>query len=349
MTSKLKQIDQERYSRQILFEEIGETGQAQLAQSSVLVMGCGGLGSMTSELLTRAGIGRLVIVDRDLLDLSNLPRQSLFDEHDVMEGLPKAIAAKRRIERINSSIDIRAIVDDVNRLNVEKYLQGIDLVIDATDNLGTRYLLNEACIKHSIPWIYGSCVESYGQTMTIRPGSTPCFRCIFDHAPESGVGFTAESSGIISPIVHIIASLQSAEALKMLTGHVDQLHRSLIVVDVWKNELHRIQLTKKNQVKDCPVCNAGQYAYLSGRYGTMYAVQVGARSIQIIPFEKKDIDFQQLAMRLSAYGEPSCTAYVLRIRIGACRLSIFGNGRTIIEGTSDFQIARALFKKYVEN
>ena len=277
---------QERYSRQVLFKGIGEEGQAKLTKSSVLIIGCGGLGSISSELLARAGIGYLKIIDRDFLELNNLQRQILFDENDIKEGLPKAIAAKRKLNKINSNITVEALVEDVNRFNIEALLTNIDLVIDATDNFETRFLVNEACVKKNVPWIYGACVESYGLTMNIIPGKTPCLRCIFEKLPEPGSSPTCETVGVISPIVTTIASIQCAEALKILSCNYNHLNKNLLSLDLWKNEFHAVDISNINQEKNCPVCNYKQFNFLNGKYGTTFTALCGSNAVQIIPYEK---------------------------------------------------------------
>jgi len=340
---------EERYSRQILFSGIGKDGQQKLAQRQVLILGCGGLGSAAAEMLARSGVGFLRLIDRDFVELHNLQRQSLYDEEDVKEGLPKAIAAQRKLEQINSDISIEAIVDDVNRFNIESLLKNIDLVLDATDNFQTRFLLNEACIKQHIPWIYGACVESYGLTMNIIPGKTPCFRCIFEKIPEPEFSPTCAMVGVINPIVNIIAAIQCAEALKMLTEHVDEMHRVLMSIDLWKNEIHQIEVAPEYQRKNCPVCQQGLFPFLSGKYGTNYTSLYGLNAIQILPFEKKELDLMALAIRLSQYGDPLVNEYLLRLPIDKYELVIFPTGRAVINGTTDTGIARAIYTKYIEN
>lgn len=338
----------DRYSRQVLFKGIGKGGQKKLSQSRVLILGCGGLGSVSSELLARAGVGFLKIVDRDFLELNNLQRQILFDEIDFKEGLPKAIAAKKKLKKINSKIIIEALVNDVNRFNIESILNDIDLVIDATDNFETRFLLNEACVKNNIPWIYGACVESYGLTMNIIPGKTPCFRCIFEKIPTPGYSPTCETVGVISPIVSIISSIQCVEALKIITDNYNQLNKNLTTIDIWENDFQTVDISMTNKEKNCPVCNYKQYTFLSGKQGTSFTTLCGRNAIQIIPFEETELDLMQLAIKLSTFGEPIYNEYLLKIDIDKYELSIFPDGRAIIKGTTDMGIARGLYTKYVE-
>ncbi len=232
----------ERYSRQILFPEIGKSGQEKLLASRVLIVGCGALGASHAEMLARAGVGKLRIVDRDFVEFTNLQRQTLFKESDAADRLPKSIAAKTRISEINSDIEVEAIVADVNHSNVEQFIDGCDLVIDGTDNFQVRYLLNDACVKLGRTWIYGAAVSSYGTTMTIIPGVTPCLRCIFDEMPDAGSSPTCDTAGVIMPIIATVSAVQVAEALKILVGDIESLHGSLMQFDIWANDRQRIKL-----------------------------------------------------------------------------------------------------------
>lgn len=340
--------EQQRYSRQVFFHGIGKEGQKKLAKSRVLILGCGGLGSVSSELITRAGIGYIKIIDRDFLELNNLQRQILFDENDVKQGLPKAIAAKQRLEKINSNVIIEAIVDDANRFNIETLLDNIDLAVDATDNFETRFLLNEACIKKSVPWIYGACIESYGLTMNIIPDKTPCLRCIFEKIPAPGSSPTCETVGVISPVVTTIASIQCTEALKILTANYNQLNNQIVSIDLWKNNFETIDISEANKQKNCPVCNFRQFNFLSGKYGTTFTTLCGRNAVQIIPFEKAEIDLKNLALKLTSFGDPIYTEYLLKITLDNYELTIFPDKRAIIKGTTDIGTARGIYTKFVD-
>src|SRR4029079_11390982 len=250
----------DRYSRQILFGEIGREGQEKLSGSRVLLVGCGALGASHAEMLSRAGVGNLRIVDRDFVEFTNLQRQTLYSESDAEERLPKAVAAKDRIAQINSDVEVEAIVADVNNSNIESLLTGCDIVLDGTDNFQIRYLLNDACVKHNKTWVYGAAVSSYGSTMTVIPGKTPCLRCIFEDMPDAGTSPTCDTSGVIMPIITSISGVQVAEALKILVGDTDSLHRSLIQIDIWSNDWHRIKLTEPNS--DCVCCGQHKYEFL---------------------------------------------------------------------------------------
>ena len=231
---------QERYSRQILFNGIGKEGQQRLAEARALLVGCGALGSAHAEALARAGVGKLRIVDRDFVEASNLQRQTMFTEQDAAERTPKAVAAANHIQEINSEIKVEAEIADVNHSNIERLVRDCDVVLDGTDNFATRYLINDACVKHERNWIYGAAVGSYGVTMTVRPHQTPCLRCVFEEAPPAASAPTCDTAGVIMPIISVVAAVQVAEALKLLTGDIAALHGSLMQFDVWRNEWRRI-------------------------------------------------------------------------------------------------------------
>ena len=236
----------ERYSRQILFAPIGKDGQGKLSNARVLLVGCGALGASHAEILARAGVGFLRIVDRDFVEFSNLQRQTLYGESDARERLPKAIAAKNRLSAINSEIEIDATVADVNYSNIESLIKDVDLILDGTDNFQIRYLINDACVKLKKTWIYGAAVSSYGATMTIFPSETPCLRCIFEEMPNAGTSPTCDTAGVIQPIIASVSAIQTTEALKILTGNFDKLHKSLIQIDVWQNDWRKIKLSAPN-------------------------------------------------------------------------------------------------------
>src|SRR5215472_3356049 len=226
----------ERYSRQVLFDQIGKTGQLRLQQSRVAIVGCGALGTAQAEALGRAGVGVLRIIDRDFVEPSNLQRQAMFTEQDAEDRLPKAVAARNHLTQINSEVNVEPHIVDLNHANVETLIRGCDLVLDGTDNFTTRYLINDACVKHGVNWIYGAAVGSYGLTMTIRPGTTPCLRCVFESAPPAAGAPTCDTSGVIMPIISIVAAVQITEALKLLTGATADLHGSLMQFDLRRNE-----------------------------------------------------------------------------------------------------------------
>lgn len=335
----------ERYSRQILFQGIGPEGQEHLSHSQVLLVGCGALGASHAEMLARAGVGRLRIVDRDFVEFTNLQRQTLFKESDAAERLPKAVAARHRIEDINSEIEIEAIVADVNNSNVEALIENCDLVLDGTDNFQIRYLVNDACVKHSIPWIYGAAVSSYGTTMTIIPGETPCLRCVFEEMPDAGSSPTCDTAGVIMPIISSIASIQVAEALKLLTGDRASLHKSLIQVDVWRNEWRKIKLSEPNP--DCITCRRHTFEFLDAEAREFAAVLCGRSAVQVAPPRPVRLDIEELAGRLCYTSTVNYNEYLLRFPVDDYELTVFGDGRAIIKGTDDITVARSLYAKYV--
>lgn len=336
---------QDRYSRQILFPEIGREGQDKLLGSRVLIVGCGALGASHAEMLARAGVGKLRIVDRDFVEFTNLQRQTLFKESDAADRFPKAVAAKTRIAEINSEIDVEAIVADVNNSNVESLIEGCDLVLDGTDNFQVRYLLNDACVKHERTWIYGAAVSSYGTTMTIRPNTTPCLRCIFEEMPDAGSAPTCDTAGVIMPIISTVSATQISEALKILVGDTDSLHGSLMHFDVWANDRQRIKLGGPSP--DCKCCGKGSYEFLDAEQQEFAAVLCGRNAVQIAPPTNAIIDLAQLATRLRALGDVKENEYLLRFAASGAELTVFTDGRAIVKGTDDVSVARSLYAKYV--
>ncbi len=338
---------QDRYSRQILFPEIGREGQAKLLGSRVLIVGCGALGASHAEMLARAGVGKLRIVDRDFVEFTNLQRQTLFKESDAAERLPKAIAAKTRIREINSDVEIEAIVADVNNSNVERLIDGCDLVLDGTDNFQVRYLLNDACVKHGRTWIYGAAVSSYGTTMTIRPHTTPCLRCIFEEMPDAGSAPTCDTAGVIMPIISTVSATQISEALKILVGDTDSLHGSLMQFDVWANDRQRINLGEPNP--ECKCCSKGSYDFLDAELVEFAAVLCGRSAVQIAPQRTTNLDLGALGERLRASVSIKQNEFLLRFVADGVEMTVFRDGRAIVKGIDDIAVARTLYSKYVGN
>ena len=334
----------ERYSRQILFNGIGEEGQRRLAAARVLIVGCGALGSAHAESLARAGVGYLRIADRDFVEPSNLQRQTMFTESDAEKRLPKAVAAADHLRQINSQIEIDAHVIDVNYSNVEQLIGGCNLVIDGTDNFSTRYLINDACVKHNITWIYGAAVGSYGVTMTIRPHQTACLRCVFEEAPPAASAPTCDTAGVIMPIINVVSAVQVTEALKLLTGRIEDLHGSLMQFDVWRNEWRRIGTGAPRP--DCPTCGLARYETLS-QAAEGAAMLCGRDAIQISPSQPTRINFSSLAERLQRLGEVKFNGYLLRFKTGNFELTVFQDARSIIRGTDEIATARSLYAKYI--
>jgi len=337
----------ERYSRQILFNGIGEEGQRRLRDARALIIGCGALGSAQAESLARAGVGHLRIVDRDFVESSNLQRQTMFTESDAADRLPKAIACANHIGEINSEITTEPEVADVNHSNIERLIQNCEVVLDGTDNFATRYLINDACVKNNLNWIYGAAVGSYGVTMTIRPRLTPCLRCVFEEAPPAAGAPTCDTAGVIMPIISVVAGVQVSEALKILTGNAESLHKSLMQFDVWRNEWRRIALGEPS--KDCPTCSLNRFETLEADNGEFAAVLCGRNAVQISPSPTTHIDLGSLSERLRLSGEVKANDYLLRFRTGDYELTVFSDARSIIRGTADIATARSLYAKYIGN
>src|SRR5881392_4093965 len=244
----------DRYSRQMRFPGLGEEGQRRLLAARVTLCGCGALGTVLANALVRAGVGHLRLIDRDFIETHNLQRQVLFDEHDVAENLPKAEAAARKLAAINSSVYVEPVVTDIDRTNIVGLCEDADVILDGTDNFEIRYLINDVAVKLGKPWVYGGSIGSHGQTMTILPGQTPCLRCVFEAAPAPGEAATCETAGVLASVVNVIASFQATEALKILTGQLQQINRDLIYVDVWDNIQRRIKIAPLLGKVDCPCC-----------------------------------------------------------------------------------------------
>jgi molybdopterin/thiamine biosynthesis adenylyltransferase len=335
----------ERYSRQMILPGWGQEGQARLAAKTAAVVGCGALGSHIASHLARAGVGRLVLADRDFVELHNLPRQALYTEADAAEGVPKAVAAARRLRQITSLVEIEEHVVDVNADTVESLIAGADLVLDGADNFEVRYLVNEACVKHGIPWIYGGVLGTYGLTAAILPGDTPCLRCLLGPMPPPGSVPTCETAGVLGPAVAVIAALEATEGLKILLDRRDALHRSLLMVDVWSGDFERAE-TQKGKTP-CPVCDEGHYELLESERGSMTAVLCGRNAVQINPRSAQPLNLEALARRLAEVGTVSVNEYLLRLDVEGYQLTIFPGGRAIVKGTDDPSQARALYARYV--
>ena len=340
----MKINDRERYLRQIIFAPLGEAGQERLLAARVVLIGCGANGTAMANTLARAGVGTLVIADRDFVELNNLQRQVLFDEDDVARGTPKAIAAAEKLRRVNSSIRIEGVVTDVNAENIEELIDGATLVMDGTDNFETRFLINDACVKHNIPWVYAGTVASYGMTMTIVPHETACLRCLFNREPPPGTLPTCDTAGVIAPIVNVMASIASAEALKFLAG-AGTRNAGLINVDLWENTFDSFAVARRD---DCVACGQGKYEYLEGeRGGTMTASLCGRNAVQVNPGRGHALDLTRLAEQLRGIGEVSVNEYLLKLSIDNYELTIFPDARAIVKGTDDATVARSVYAKYV--
>jgi molybdopterin/thiamine biosynthesis adenylyltransferase len=335
----------ERYSRQTILPEWGEEGQERLAGRTAVVVGCGALGSHIAAHLTRAGVGHLVLADRDFVEEHNLPRQALYDEDDARAGLPKAVAAARRLCRINSQVEIHEQILDANADSVEGLIDGADLVFDGSDNFEVRYLLNEACVKHGIPWIYGGVLGTYGLTAAILPGETPCLRCLLGPMPPPGAVATCETAGILGTIVAIIAALEVTEGLKILLDRREEMLRSLVMIDVWHGDFERAAVQKGKE--PCPVCDEGRYELLQAKQGSMTTVLCGRHAVQVSPRPHRDLDLAALGRRLASLGPVQANEYLVRLDVDDKQLTVFADGRAIVKGTDDPAIARSLYARFV--
>jgi adenylyltransferase/sulfurtransferase len=340
-------VSLDRYSRQMRFYGIAEAGQKKLLDSHVTLCGCGALGTVLANILVRAGVGHVRIVDRDFIEPSNLQRQVLFDEHDIAENLPKAEAAARKLGAINSSIHVEPIVADIDRTNILELCQDADLILDGTDNFEIRYLINDVAVKLGKPWVYGGSIGSHGQTMTILPGDTPCLRCVFEAAPAPGEAGTCETAGVLSPIVNIVASFQAAEAFKILTGRTDQINRDLIYIDVWENVQKRIKIAKLKGTVDCPCCGRRRFEWLDGEQGSHTTSLCGRNAVQVAHRTATKLNFEEMAKHLEALGDVSYNRFLLKFTADGHEFTVFPDGRAIIKGTSDVDKARTLYAKYV--
>jgi molybdopterin-synthase adenylyltransferase len=334
----------ERYSRQILFRGVGEEGQRRLAGARVAVVGCGATGSAVSSLLARAGVGTIRIIDRDYVEASNLQRQTLFDESDVRDSLPKAIAAARRIAAFNSHIVVEPQVADLTPDNIDSLLQGSELILDGTDNFETRYLVNDYAVKNGLPWIYAAAVGSYGVTLNVIPGTTACLACMFPDSPQ-GIFETCETAGVLNSVVNLVASIEAAEALKWMVGASDKMRKTLLSCDVWNNERAEIQASKPRV--GCRACGERDFIHLGGE-GRPHITLCGRNSVQIHE-RHRPVDFSEMSERLKPHGTVRHNDFVLKFWREPYEMTLFSDGRAIIKGTTDTGVARSLYARFVGN
>ncbi len=333
----------EKYSRQILFAEIGEAGQRRLLGARAVLVGCGALGTSLANLLVRAGLGRLRIIDRDFVEPSNLQRQTLFEEADAREALPKAVAAERRLRAINSDVAVEGVVADLSPRNTEELLAGFSVVLDGTDNFETRFLLNDAAVKFGVPWIYGAVVSSYGVTMTVLPGESACLACLLETRVEPGLEETCDTVGVLGAAVGVIASLQAAEAMKLLVGKREALHGRLVSFDVWSSRFQAIGVALN---PECRACARREFRYLEGE-AQPHLTLCGRDSVQIHERDRR-LDLAALGRRLKpAVAEVRNNDFLLRFRVPPYELTVFADGRAIIKGTRDPGVARSLYARYI--
>jgi molybdopterin/thiamine biosynthesis adenylyltransferase len=336
----------ERYSRQTLFKPIGLEGQQRLQASTVMIVGCGALGTVLANNLCRAGIGHLVIADRDYIELNNLQRQILFDEDDIARHLPKAVAAVERLRRVNSSVKIDALVEDLHADGIEPLVQEADLVVDATDNFETRYLINDVCNKYQRPWIYSGVIASYGVTMNIIPGETPCLRCVFPEMPLPGTTPTCDTAGVLNGIVGAISGIASTEALKILLKS-EKISRAMLWMDLWENTVERLELPRQ---PDCPCCGQHQYEFLTSLNSSNSTSLCGRNAVQVrgnARHASSKLDFPVLAKRLQTVGKVQYNEFLLRFQVDDYDITVFPDARAIIKGTDDPQVARSVYARYI--
>ncbi|HEY6945603.1 MAG TPA: ThiF family adenylyltransferase [Candidatus Acidoferrum sp.] len=335
---------QEKYSRQILFAGIGPEGQRRLLASRVTIVGCGAIGAAAANLLIRAGVGSTKIIDRDFVEPSNLQRQTLFDESDARNALPKAVAAEQKLRSINAGVDVKGVVADLGPQNAEELLSGCDLILDGTDNFETRFLINDFAVQSGRPWIYAAAVASYGLTMTIRSGLTPCLACLLESGNSSySLEETCDTVGVLGPIVNLIASWQVSEALKTLAGHAEALHGRLLSCDVWTGRTQSIRFARD---PECRACARHDYSYLEGE-AQPHITLCGRDSVQIHE-RSRALDLAALALRLRPVVEDvRQNDFLIRFRVAPYEMTVFVDGRAILKGTKDPAVARSLYARYL--
>jgi len=337
-----------RYSRQILFSGIGEEGQSKLLQGKVAIVGVGALGTVSANHLVRSGVGYIRLIDRDVVDLSNLQRQSLFNEEDVNQNLPKAVAAQKRLNSINSTVTIDAVISDLNLDNAEELLAGVDVIIDGTDNFMTRYLINDVGVKYGIPWVHGAAVSSRGMFAVIKPGITPCYRCLFPQVP-AGRGETCDTIGVLSPITDIIGSFQAMEVIKLLVGATTNVN--LEQIDIWDTSFFSMD-TSEGKNPQCPTCVNRQFDFLDRLSAVQetYSSLCGRDTVQIYFREKRERDLHKLAEQLKQNGKVIGNQFLLRFSPDEeTSIVVFNDGRVLVHGTNDIVKAKSLYSKYIGN
>lgn len=337
-----------RYSRQILFSEIGKEGQLKLLQSKVAIVGVGALGTVCANHLVRSGIGYTRLIDRDVVDLSNLQRQSLFNEEDVKLNLPKAVAAQNKLNTINTTVTVDAVITDLNLENAEELLAGVDVIVDGTDNFMTRFLINDVAVKYGIPWVHGAAVSSRGMFAVIKPGVTPCYRCLFPHVP-SGRGETCDTIGVLSPLTDIVGSFQAMEVIKLLIGA--NTSPNLEQIDIWDTSLFSMDI-REGKNPQCPTCVKHQFDFLdrSSAIQESYSSLCGRDTVQIYFREKREWDLIKLGERLKKNGKVTGNQFLLRFSPNQeTSIVVFKDGRVLIHGTNDVVKAKSLYSQYIGN
>lgn len=337
-----------RYSRQELLPGFGRSGQEFLRHSLAVIVGLGALGSMAAGLLARAGVGKLRLVDRDLVEWSNLQRQSLYDESDAERGVPKAVAAAEYLKEVNSEVEYECLVEDMNASNVENMVRGATVVVDGLDSFYARALLNQACVKHNVPWVHGAAVATQGTSMTIIPGETPCYGCLVPDADRRVSPFTCDTVGVLGPIVSFIGSLEASEALKLLTGNRDAISPGkMLWVDLWENVWTSVTV-KRDPL--CPVCGKRQFPLLERRDRLTTASVCGRNAVQVVPDPSARFDYHTASANLAGAFPAEAvhsTPYLTRVNLGANEIVLFKDGRAMIFGTSDPVAAKSLYTRYI--
>lgn len=336
-----------RYARQSRYAPLGEAGQQNMQAAAALIVGCGALGSVSSSTLVRAGVGRVRIVDRDYLEISNLQRQVLFDEADVRSGLPKAAIAQQKLELVNSEVQIEGIVADVTHENIRELAKGVNVIVDGTDNFETRLLINDYAISASVPWIYGGCIGAEGQVLSILPGETACFRALMPEPPEPGSSPTCDTAGILGAAVNLVASLQASEAIKILSGNKEAVCKKLTVFDLWHNRIRQMQVAPLHAGGDCPACHGREFPWLEGKRGGGAVVLCGRNSVQLRAAATGPVNLEQLAEQLAKVGEVVSNPFLVRLSVDDYRITLFADGRAIVSGTEDEAEARSAYARFV--
>jgi molybdopterin/thiamine biosynthesis adenylyltransferase len=336
-----------RYARQAAFAPLGPDGQKRLRLTGAVLVGCGALGGATAELLVRAGIGGLRIIDRDIVELGNLQRQTLFDESDASEGIPKSEAAARRLRRINSGVEIESVVADVRPDNAAELLGNADLILDGLDNFETRYLVNDFAVQTGVPWIYGACLGAEARVLPILPQETPCLRCVWPDAPAPGTTETCATAGIIGPAVAVAAALQASAAIRILTGRILPADCRLIAVDVWSNRWQQVDVLSGYEPDACPACGARRFDFLNSDAPRSAAVLCGRDSVQITPARPASLNLAQLAAKLPAHTRAKHNRFVVRFHADGHDVTVFPDGRALVGGTSDVAVAQRVYATFV--
>jgi molybdopterin/thiamine biosynthesis adenylyltransferase len=337
----------------MLFAGIGPEGQQRLAESRILLVGCGALGCVLADTMVRAGVGHVRIADRDFVELSNLQRQVLFSEQDVADHLPKAIAAERRLRQVNSEVTIEPVVVDVDYSCIAQLAEGVSLILDGTDNFEIRYLINDLSLETGIPWIFTGCTGSAGQVMPVFPHQSACLRCLIPSPPPPGSTETCDTAGVIGPAIHVVASMQAAIALRILVGQSDQVERRLSIIDVWTGSFRPIDVSRLRESGTCPACQEGERLWLRGNQKSASTILCGRNAVQITPAEKVRLSLKELAIRLESAGTVTSNAFLVRVTVlektgeNSVEMTIFPDGRAIIRGTDDPAVARSLYSRYI--